>query len=494
MASPEQVAFIQLKGEPYQQVIEQGGEAVQVDCNTSLDRLAQNNGYAASLPGKIEAAAEDLGTLTEGEGYYDIDRKIKHGQNLSFGEAFSVGAFVASGLNRPLSEAMRGQINNVGPHDTHQMQSVALLSAMSTKEAYSHLTGEELAGLAGATVHLDTVERTHHPEGVLAFGGMGGDKGYPLEHDHSEHPSKLFSLSTLSAVALATEGPVHKHHSYPNTSKVAGQSAIEAYGARSDLHSTDDFKAVLKETDLGMSSCHNTRTLHTLSHLLKGETVNHVIGPLAFTTAPETPVHGFIGVNEKVHPGTVIDALDILDQKGYQTYGNSAVYCGTDLQEAMPEMFQQDTYYGSAEAKSHVRLDEIAPPPYTTLVGLSLQGRSVGTYEVRPEDFYTPEELQRVTMHDLLIPNTREAILYFNHEAISGRDEAKARYLAMTIGLGTFVRDYAEMPDALDPEEHRLNRSYLREATAMGLEILTSGRAVEKLEQYVEATQRYAGR
>lgn len=494
MTSPDQIAFIQLKGAPYQQTIEQGGVQVEIDCNTSLDRLAANNGYAASLPEKLEAAANDMATLTEGEGYYDIDRKLKHGKHLTFEEAFSAGAFVASGLNRPLSDAMDGMINNVGPHETHTLQGVALFAGVSTKEAYAHLTGDEIAGLAAATIHLDTVERTEHSGSVLAFGGMGGDKGYPLEHGHGEQPSKLFSLSTLSAVALAVEGPVHKHHSYPNTSKVAGQSAIEAYGARSDFHASDDFSAVLDETDLVMSSCHNTRTLHTLSHRLKGETVNHVIGPLAFTTAAKTQVHGFIGVNEKVHPATIIDALDTLDRRGYQAYDNSAAYCGTDLIEAMPEMLDQKTYYGSPEAKDHVRLDEIAPPPFASLVALSIRGRVAGTFEVRPEDFYTPGELARVNMNDLLIPNTKEAILYFNNEAISGRDEAKARYLAMTIGLGTFVRDYLERPDALDPDTHRLNQAYLRAATAQGLEILMSGQAVAKLEQYVEATQRHAGR
>jgi anthranilate phosphoribosyltransferase len=494
MKSPDQIAFIQLSGEPYQQTIEQDGVRIDVDCNTSLDRLAANNDYVASLPEKIEAAAGDMATLTEGEGYYDIDRKLKHGQDLTFEDAFSVGTFVASGLNRPLAEAMDGMINNAGPHETHTLQGVALFAGVSTKEAYAHLTGDEIAGLAAATVHLDTVERTAHSDSILAFGGMGGDKGYPLENSHGEQPSKLFSLSTLSAVALAVKGPVHKHHSYPNTSKVAGQSAIEAYGARSDIHSSEDFAAVLEETDLVMSSCHNTRTLHTLSHRLRGETVNHVIGPLAFTTAAKTSVHGFIGVNEKVHPGTIIDALDTLDRKGYQAYDNSAVYCGTDLDKAMPEMFDQKAYYGSPEAKDHVRLDEIAPPPYASLVALSIRGRAAGTFEVRPEDFYTPGELARIDMNDLLIPNTKEAILYYNNEAISGRDEAKARYLAMTIGLGTFVRDHLERPDAIDPAAHRLNAAYLREATAEGLEVLMSGQAVAKLEQYVEATKRHAGR
>src|SRR5690606_20862012 len=114
---------------------------------------------------------------------------------------------------------------------------------------------------------------------TIAFGGMGGDKGYPLNGTNT----KLFSLSTLASVALAADGPVHKHHSYPNTSKVAGQSAIEAFGARSDFHSEERFAQVLTESNLVMSSCHDTRTLHSLSHKLKGETINHVIGPLAFT-------------------------------------------------------------------------------------------------------------------------------------------------------------------------------------------------------------------
>jgi anthranilate phosphoribosyltransferase len=489
MTAPEQVSNIQLKGEPYQQTIVQDGEKFTVDCNRSLDVLAANAGYVDELPDRLADAAVDLGPLTEGDGYYGIDRKLKHGEDLSFAEAFSLTAFVCAALNRPLGEAFNGDIKNLGSAETHRLQAVALLAAMSTKEAYAHLTAPEIAGLVASVVHLDTVVRTQHQKEILAFGGMGGDKGYPLEGAES----KLFSLSTLSAIALAADQPTYKHHSYPNTSKIAGQSAIESYGARSDFHSLEAFEKVLEDANLLMASCHNTRTLHTLSHALKGETINHIIGPLAFTLAAETPIQGFIGVNEKVHPQTIIEALRILDEKGYQRYDNSAVYAGTDLVSVPEGMLDADTYYHSPELKSHVRLDEVAPPPYASLVSFGVEGQPAGTYVVYPEDFYSDRELARVGLRDLVIPNTAEAILRFNTEALSGQDEAKARYLAMTIGLGTFVKEHVERSDALDLTNHRVNRKYLRAATEEGLDILRSGRAMNKLSEYVEVTQKYAG-
>lgn len=483
-----QVATIQLRGEPYQRTLGNGTPEV-VDCNLSLDALAQNSGYQQNLPLRIDEASEHLQPLFVEGGYYGLDEKLKHGQNLTFSESFSLIAFVTSALNKPLLELLVDRIQNLGPHETHMLQAVALLSSMSTKESFATLTAEEIAGMVAATLHLDTVARAYYPDSTLAFGGMGGDKGYPL----GKGRSKLFSLSTLSAVASAIVSPTHKHHSYPNTSKVAGQSAIEAYGARSDFHSVAAFESVFREANLLMSSCHNTRTLHTLSHLLRGETINHVIGPLAFTLSEDTPTNGFIGVNEKIHPQTIIEALQILSETGFQAYDNSAVYCGTDIEVAHRDMLDPDAYYASSVAKDHVRLDEIAPPPYVSLVAFSVEGISVGTFEIRPEDFYTRQELQRVQFDQLVIPNSAEAILHFNTEALSGLDEAKSRYLAMTIGLGIFTRKYLGLKDALDFRKRRVNPMYLQRATQEALALLQSGQAMERLDLYVKTTQKYAG-
>jgi len=63
----------------------------------------------------------------------------------------------------------------------------------------------------------------------------------------------------------------------------------------------------------------------------------------------------------------------------------------------------------------------------------------------------------------------------------------------MTIGLAIFTRRYLDQADALDAVNRRINSSYLRQATQEGLALLKSGQAAEKLQQYVESTQRHAG-
>lgn len=483
------IAFIQLKGKPYQHLVKNGNRYERVDCNATLNALAKSSGYVTSLPIKIRQVESELQPLYQNEGYYGLDQRLMRGEDLSFKEAFSAIAFVCSALNRPLRKLLADRIQNLAPLEVQQMQAAMLLKALSAKESFQRLTSEEIAGMLAATISLDTVVRLESQDKTLVFGGMGGDRGYKLNGQYS----KLFSISTLSAIASAVIGPTHKNHSYPNTSKIAGQSAIEAFGARSDINSVAAFQGISKETGLLMTSGHSIRTLNTLSHKVRGETINHVIGPTAFPVSQNTSLQGFIGVNEKVHPKTMIDAMLLLDQYGYQTYDDSVVYCGTDLVKPDAAMFDPDKYYASRSAKAHVVLDEIAPPPFISLVAFSVGRESAGTYVLFPEDFFTPRELHSVRFQDLAIPNDREQILRFNREAITGQDEEKSRYLAMTIGLGIFIRRYLRLKDALNPYSRRVNSNLLRTATNEGFELLKSGRAEEKLAEYVAATQRYGG-
>lgn len=477
------VAFIPLRGEPYQKRLEKNGKSVAIDCNKSLNILALNTHYQRDLAGKVGEVESHLSDLFEKGGYYTIHQKIEQGKHLAFDEAFGLGVFVCAALNRPLRDAIGVKLKNIMPEDTHLLQATTLLSAMSTKEAYVGLSAEEIAGMVAAVIHLDTVVRTAHKEPLVAFGGMGGDKGYPL----NSHTTKLFSLSTMSAVALSLDGPVHKHHSYPNTSKVAGQSAIEAFGARSDFHTPEAFEAILRESNLLMTSCHNTRTLHSLSHKLKGETVNHVIGPMAFTLSAETPIHAMIGVNEKVHPSVVVDALSILSEKGFQKYENSAVYCGTLVSNDDRKILD------SGLMKHVVVLDEVAPPPYKSIAAFLVNGKNAGTYVLSPEDFYAPSDLGDFSPASLAIPNTYESIVEANTSAIEGSDITRAKYLAMTVGLGVFVRRYLDDPEALDKKAMRVNRELLRKCTKYALALLLSGKGKEQLDKYVAITNNFAG-
>ncbi|QQS22346.1 hypothetical protein IPM09_02265 [Candidatus Saccharibacteria bacterium] len=504
MKANRNIPTIHLSGYPYQQEITDGlGYKEEIDCSSSLNKLAQSADYFSRLDKRVKAVKSyELAPLYEA-GFYGIDAKLKHGGELTFEEAYSLIAFVVMSLNR----AVRSSILEYAPvpayplwipssttrrsdvRETQLMQATSLLSGMSSKEGYVGLLPEEIAGVVAATVDLDTVVRTESQRPVIALGGMGGDKGY----GRTGKTSKLFSLSTLSSAILAVDGATHKHHSYPNTSKVAGQSAVEALGARSDFHNPEAFQKLLDEVGLMMSSCHNTRTLHTLSHRLKGETINHIIGPLAYTLTPETVANGFIGVNEKIHPATVISALEILSKRKFQTYDNSVAFFGTDREVAHPDMFDPKSYYHSPEARESVAIDEVAPPPYATVAAFMRGGELAGTFEIRPTDFFTEGQLSVMTMHGLMVPNEVDAILAANRDALAGRDEAKAMYLAMTAGLGIFTRKYLDRVDALHADTRRVNADYLRAATREALEIIHTGAATAKMKEYVTATNNVAG-
>ena len=440
------VAYIRMKGAPYQRELVDGGRLITVDCNLTADRLASTSGYVNSLRGTVSGVENLLGPLFEG-GYHAIDERIKHGEDLAFDEAFSALTFVCAALNQPLNNVVAPRIKNLTSHETHLLQATALLSALSAKEAYRGLTSQEIAGFVAATIHLDTFVRLDHGSGfVVGFGGMGGDKGYSF----GTLDTKLFSLSTLAAIAMSVDVSVHKHHSYPNTSKVAGQSAIEGFGARSDFYTREAMRGVVDRAGLFMSSCHDTRTLHTLSHLLKGETINHVIGPLAFPVDPQTPLGAMIGVNEKIHPNTIVESMLLLHKTEFQRYVNGVAFCGTDLKAVDP----LEANNGSVDNllfKKHVRIDELAPPPYVSIASFLRNGQN---------------------LEDLLIPNTREAILDANRSALAGVEEVKAKYLAMTIGLGLFLNSKLALTDSLDLGARRVNRAYMRECTQRGLDIL----------------------
>lgn len=427
-------------------------------------------------------------------GFHGLDASVKKRSPLTYEEAFSLASLVFLTSNQNLYDAMAPRVHGCDfgllDEDTLRLHSVSLLQSMSTREAILGLSPDEIAGMVAATLELDTVARvkSSNSGSIIGIGGMGGDKGLPINGQNS----KLFSLSTLAALALSQEGTVHKHHSYPNTSKVAGQSAIESMGARSDFDSSDYLDQIIDEADVLMSSCHSTRTLHTVSHILKGETINHVIGPLAIPQASEDTVNAFIGVNQNVHPSTLVDSLIVLNEKGIQSYGNSVAFCGIDkpFDEVPSTILDPKTIYADEELKKMVALDEVPPPPYTTMAAFMVNGQNTGTYLIPSTDFMPEDEALKLQKDGLMIPNTTEAILKANSDVIHARDLNKARYLAMTVALALFTRDYAHLPDALNPQTNRVNKDYLQECYQQALNTVTSPQMEKRTHVYIEATHK----
>ncbi|MGD8744181.1 MAG: hypothetical protein PVJ52_01120 [Candidatus Woesebacteria bacterium] len=411
---------------------------------------------------------------------------------MTYEECFSLATYVCLSSNSALYDALAQQVRGYEygmlEKDTLLLQSVSLLQSISTREAIIGLSPEEVAGLVAATLELDTVVRveTMPNETVFTMGGMGGDYGLPTVDGNS----KLFSISTLSALALADHGYTHKHHSYPNTSKVAGQSAIESFGARSDFTSEEEMQDILHNSGVLMTSCHSTRTLHTISHVLKGETINHLIGPLAIPHSGHNKVNALVGVNHNVHPETVIEALGILHDKGIQKYGNSVAFCGikSETAENFKDLLVPEQYYSSAEIKSQVLLDEVPPPPFITLASFMVDGINRGSYFIRPTDFMSRQEVSRLEEDGLFVPNDEESILKANFSTVSGKDTLKSDYLAMTVALAIFTRDYACKEGAFDKNNHQVNGTYLREAYLKSKNSIRSGKVADTLTKYIQAT------
>lgn len=459
------------------------------DSTTTLHNLAANERYAEDLPQRLEKHQEDLEPLFR-LGFHGLDAKVKSSGALSYEEAFSLATFVCLTSNTALRSALQPELQGIDETETLRLQAVSLLQGMSTREGLIGFEPQEIAGMVAATLELDTVARigTPHDEPTYIVGGMGGDKGLPRNGEQS----KLFSTSTLASIALAGFGVVHKHHSYPNTSKVAGQSAVEAMGARSDMEDVKTMELALGAARLLMTSCHSIRTLHTISHVLKGETVNHAIGPLAVPHARENEVNALIGVNHNVHPKTITESLKILQEKGVQMYGNCVAFCGVKLPQGdIPEaILQPNEYYADPELKELVILDEVAPPPYSTMVSFLVDGNPSDTYVIEATDFMSEEDAKLLELGDLLIPNTPEDIMSANESVLLSRDKAKSGYVAMTVALANFAREYAHLPDALSPATHRVNSEYLKLCYKAAVEDMDGGSMDKTMRLYAEATQK----
>jgi len=482
--SPE-IAAIRLRGYPYEQVID--GEPH--DSTDTLNGFARNESYENNLALKLAEHEPDLEPLRE-LGFHGLDAKVKSPGALTYEEAFSLATFVCLTSNRELHKAFEPELAGIGEPETLRLQAVSLLQGMSTRESLIGFEPQEIAGMVAATLELDTVARVASPSETPTFivGGMGGDRGIP---SHGEQ-SKLFSTSTLASIALAGLVAVHKHHSYPNTSKAAGQSAIEALGARSDMEDAATMELALGISGMLMTSCHSVRTLHTISHILKGETVNHAIGPLAVPHASSDKVNALVGVNHNVHPTTIIETLRVLQTKGIQDYGNSVAFCGVTapVEELPAEILDPKAYYAAPDLKELIMLDEVAPPPFVTMASFLVDGQSSGPYLIEPIDFMEAEEAEAMSSDGLLIPNTLEDIMTANNAVIQAQDHMKTKYVAMTVALANFARDYAHLPDALDVDARTVNRAYLRACFRAAVENMSDGSMENTTRLYGEATQK----
>jgi anthranilate phosphoribosyltransferase len=395
----------------------------------------------------------------------DIDRKVKHGQHLTFDEAFVGMCYVLAATNARFFDAYQCTLARAyAAEQLDKLQAIAIGTAfmqlMAAKEALSRLTPDEVAGMAAAAL-LDTVFQLELTD-VVETCGMGGDRGL-------DGTRKTINASTLSAFVTTAVGlTTVKHGSYKNTSAVGSTDIIERLGARVDYTSIEQIKRHLKLCNFVFLDAHLVKTIHDLSHLLKMETINHVVGPMSPPFTSTTPITKLMGVNEKVHPATIAGAYAILHRRGIQQNHCVVVVGGLDMADS-----SFDPAHDLIGFAQHCVLDEVSP--YSSVVAIARGSHLDGTWLIQPQDFGVNE----IDPESILIANDEQALTEANRAALQGTNLALANYLAMNAALAVFAHRYNGEP----PTNGLLRRCFdeCRQA-------ITSGAAWATLKCYVEAT------
>ena len=422
---------------------------------------------------------EDLLCLLENTTVGMLDRKVKHGGNLSFEESFCGMCYVLAATNAHFYEVYRSHFDKAYGADFTGEKALAIASAflnlMATKESLSCLTAEEIAGLAAAGM-MDTIIALDAPM-VIETCGMGGDKGFRCPS--TGNMRKTINVSTLSSIVLSALGfPAAKHGSYGNTSAVGSTEAIELFGAETSMTSLAQVVSIWKEANFCFFDAHWCKTIHDLSHLLMMETVNHVIGPMTPPFSSKTEINKLMGVNEKIHPKTVAEAYAILHQKGKQNVGGVIIVCGLD------EGARGINPLNFADVKKHAIVDEVSP--FISVVSATLKGEYLGTWMLSPEDFGVSIDAEKIQ-----ITNKQADIQEANNTALNGTNSDLADYLAVNAALGLYAMEYLPRSDGVTPSG--LNRAYLQECFRRCRDVISSGAAKNVLDKYVCASKRVLG-
>ncbi|MBW3020052.1 hypothetical protein KY334_02040 [Candidatus Woesearchaeota archaeon] len=347
------------------------------------------------------------------------------------------------------------------------------------KEMYKGLTPEEIAGVASGSM-MDLQYRLEL-EGSCGFRdleftclvsltdtcGMGADKGF-------KDGMKTINVSTLSAIVNASLGnKIVKHGSYGNTSSIGSTDFIDMTGSKVYQQTLDDYVECLEENNFVYSDAHESKTIHDLSHLLMGETINHIIGPMTTPVSKYTKLNRVLGINHNVSTKDIAKAYELINNKGFQKIGNVCVVAG------LSKDFENEELKNSEFAKRYTILDELSP--YESMLSFVVNGSYKGDYLFSPDDI-----LLDIHESEIISKNIKEECYRDNINALKGANKERSKYLAMNSALVEFTVNYAQKENAF--VDGRLNRKYMRECYDKCLEEIKSGRAFKTLKNYVAMT------
>lgn len=420
------------------------------------ERVADPESMSTRTAGELLiSASQGLRPLVQ------LDRLLKQGEDLTFEETLEGMVYVLAASNHhfrelfgPAIKQAYGELVAGSPESDQSFiaRGATFLQGMAMKEALSELTVEEAAalatgGLADCVVQLPLGE-------VVETCGMGGDEGFGSKF--AEY--KTINASTLAALVLAAMGvPTFKHGSGGNTAKLGSTEAAHELGLPIVFQ---DEAAILRyfQRHGFVYLTARLKTIHDMSTLTKLETVNHLIGPMSPPVTTHTKIHKVLGVNSKVKPSTVVQAYNLLNQKGVQSMGGIIAVCG--LSEFVDPANIKD-------AQKLGILDELSP--FSTLLAVGEGGQSFGSVLVTLDDFGAP----LLTVEQLMVENTVEKVRDANLAALTGDNLHLASYLAANAALA-LVASQGLGPEFVADQTHR--RRVLRDAYGQCLDAITSGK------------------
>lgn len=315
-------------------------------------------------------------------------------------------------------------MNEIMSGETTPTQNAAFLAALSTKSTKAETT-DEIAGCAAAMrEHALTVDAGDMD--TFEIVGTGGDN------------AQSFNISTTCAFVAAAGGmKVSKHGNRAASSKSGTADCLEALGININQDPERCVK-LLEETGLCFFFAQKYHTSMKYVGSIRKElgirTVFNILGPL---TNPIHPKRQLLGVYDESLVEPLAHVLYSLGVK------NGMVVFGRE------------------------KLDEIS------LVGPTMvcefRNGEYKTYDITPEDF----GMTRCQREDL-VGGTPEENAQITRDILSGKEQgAKRNTVLLNAGAALYIGEKA---------------STLADGVKLAARLIDSGKALEKLEQFIKAT------
>lgn len=398
---------------------------------------------------------------------------------LTFEEGATAMAYILRGSNRRIFDKTKDSVSK----STATSIALQTLEALTSRETRDQLDSQAIAGIVEMAFD-DVHYRISSDKPVLDTCGMGGDRGFSF----NGRRIKTANISTLTALILASTGHlVLKHGSYGNTSESGSTDAIKALtnghyyaGSVAGIYET------LRRTGFYYSDAFEVKTIHDLSHLIQGETLNHLLGPMTTPVSSGTQVHRMFGVNHQVHPSKIAKAYQLLNGYSVQKVGNCIVISGTDAQ-ITPE---EATKY--TKIKNHMILDELSTQ--SSILAIVRNGVYIGTTTIEPAEVGL-----KISTPDILIDGDKNAIHQKNLAVLNGEGNGLKEYVLYNAALAYFAVAFLDRPDSVKIKQAdregimtsgRLNPDYLRQSYEICKRVLEGGKVHQLLLSYTASIQR----